>query len=313
MARKILIDCDTGIDDALALYYAARQPELELLAVTCVSGNTDVEIAAENSLAVLELAGRGDVPVALGAGRSLLTPFVRSADFVHGTNGLGGVVLPAPRGSPVSIHAADFIIDTVKAAPGEVTLCAVAPLTNVALALAKAPEIAGLMREIVTMGSTLVHPGIHRVAPPMADANWLNDPEAAQIVLQSGAPLTVVGMDVTMRAILSPAAMAAIRAEGPAAAGTLMDATEFYAGAYAGMYPDLGGCALHDPLAVACVHAPELLTLEPMRLDVELAGRLSRGQAIPDRRPGVTPNCRVAIALDAPEFLRRFHSALTAL
>ena len=312
MAQKILLDVDTGIDDALAIYYALRHPALEPVGFTCVYGNTDVDIATANTLRILELAGRTDLPVAMGAARSLLWPYTREADFVHGSNGLGDVVMPAPIAAPLDEHAADFMIRVVKEAPGEIILCPVGPMTNIGLALAKAPEIAGLVKEIVVMGSTLAHPGIHGVARPMVDANFHNDPEAAHILMQSGAPITLVGMDATMTTLMSRAMMDDIRANGTDAGRTLMEISEFYVRSYEQMHPGIAGCPLHDPLAVAACHAPDLLRRERLRIDIELYGALTRGQAIPDRRPmGLArANCDVAIGVDAPRFEALFHQTM---
>ena len=312
MPQKIILDVDTGIDDALAIYYALRRPELEVVALTNVFGNTNVEIAAANSLRILELAGRPDIPVAVGAGRSLLWPYVRLADHVHGSNGLGDVVLPEPEAKPVSEHAVDLIIRMVKEAPGEIILCPVGPLTNIGLALARAPEIAGLVKEIVVMGSNLYHPGITGIPQPMIDPNFRNDPEAAHIMLQSGAKLTLVGMDVTMTTLMSRQMMEDIRQNGQEAGRVLMDISEFYVRAYEEMHPGIGGCGLHDPLAVAACHQRDIITREHMRVDIELYGEYSRGRCIPDRREINRDrfNCDVATVVDRPRFERMFHETM---
>ncbi|WOI57787.1 nucleoside hydrolase [Palleronia sp. LCG004] len=312
MTRKILMDVDTGIDDALAIYYALRHPELDPVGFTCVYGNTDVEIATANTLRILDLAGRADIPVAAGAARSLINPYTREADFVHGGNGLGDVDLPEPSATATDEHAADFIIRTIKEMPGEITLCPVGPMTNVGIALAKAPEIAGLVASVIVMGSTLSHPGIQGVARPMVDANFHNDPEAAHILMQSGAPITVVGMDATMTTLMSREMMADIEANGTDASRMLMRIAEFYVRSYETMHPGIAGCPLHDPLAVAACHAPDLLQLERMRIDIELSGHLTRGQAIPDRRPAglARANCAVATGVDAPRFEAMFHETM---
>ncbi|MBT9385937.1 nucleoside hydrolase [Pseudooceanicola sp. CBS1P-1] len=309
---KIILDVDTGVDDALAIYYALRHPDVDLVALTCVFGNTDVEIATANTLRILELAGHPEVPVAMGAGKSLLYPYTREADYVHGTNGLGEVALPEPAIAPVAEHAADLIIRLVKENPGEITLCPVGPMTNVGLALAKAPEIAPLIREIVVMGSTLQHPGIHGVARPMVDANIHNDPEAAHIMMCSGAPITLVGMDVTMQTLMSRDMMADITANGTPAGAKLMEIADFYVRSYEAMHPGISGCPLHDPLAVAVCHDPSLVTLETMRVDIELSGPLTRGQCIPDRRPmGLArANCKVATGVDKARFEALFHEVM---
>ncbi|MCX5496671.1 nucleoside hydrolase [Kaistia dalseonensis] len=301
---RMILDVDTGIDDAMAIFYAIRRPGIKLEALTTTFGNTDTVIATENTLKILELLGRPEIPVAPGVGRSLIKPYKRMADHVHGSNGLGNVELPAPKIKAIDEHAIDLMIRMIKENPGEITLCPVGPITNVALALTKAPEIAKLVKEIVVMGSTIFHPGIHGPIPPMVDANFANDPEAAHIVVQSGANVTLVGMDVTMTTLLSTDMMAEISREGDHAAQVLMQITEFYVNSYKEMYPGIKGCGLHDPLAVAIAEDPTLATMERMYIDIELHGELTRGQTVADRRRTADHlrNCNVCMAIDRPRF-----------
>ena len=308
---RMILDVDTGIDDALAIFYALHRPGIVLEAVTTVYGNIDVAAATRNTLQILQLAGRGDVPVAAGAAQALTRPFVRGAAHIHGENGLGEVTLPEPAARPLDEHAADLIIRMVRAHPGALTLCPVGPLTNIALALARAPDIAQKLRGIVVMGGTLFHPGIPGIPSPMADANFWNDPEAARIVLRSGARLTLVGMDVTMQALLTPAMTDAI-AEAGGAAATMMRIARFYVDAYLRQYPSIAGCGLHDPLAVAVAEDASLVTAEPMQVDIELAGELTRGQMVADRRAtGTTrPNAAVCTGVDVARFTERFMAAM---
>lgn len=308
---RMILDVDTGIDDALAIFFATRRPGIALEAVTTTYGNIDLAAATRNTLQVLELAGRAEVPVAAGSARSLVRPYRRAAEHIHGRNGLGEVELPPPAGAATEEHASDLIIRMAKAHPGEITLCPVGPITNVALALARAPEVAGLLREIVIMGGTIWHPGIPGIPSPMADANFFNDPEAARIVLRSGARMKLVGMDVTMRTLLTPAMVDDIAAGGGPAAATMMRIARFYIAAYQAQYPDIAGCSLHDPLAVAVAEDPSLVTIEPMHLDIELAGELTRGQVVADRRRTgkVEPNAAVCVDVDVPRFTDRFVAA----
>jgi purine nucleosidase len=311
---RLILDVDTGIDDALAIFYALRRPGIALEAVTTSYGNTDLASATRNTLQVLELAGRAEVPVAAGAARSLVTPYARAAVHIHGANGLGDVVLPAPTRAPSAEHAADLMIRLARADPGQITLCPIGPMTNTALALARAPELAGLLREIVIMGGTIWHPGVPGIPSPMADANFWNDPEAARIVLRSGARIRLVGMDVTMQTLLTPAVVDDIARRGGPAAAAMMQIARFYVAAYQAQYPGIAGCSLHDPLAVAVAEDASLVTLEPMQLDVELAGTLTRGQVVADRRRTgkVQPNAGVCVAVDVPRFTERFVAAFTA-
>lgn len=305
---RMILDVDTGVDDAMAIFYAVRHPGIKLEALTTTFGNTDTVIATENTLKILELLGRPEIPVAQGVGRSLIRPYKRMADHIHGSNAIGDVELPAPKIRATGEHASDLMIRMIKENPGEITLCPVGPITNVALAITKAPEIAKLVKQIVVMGSTVLHPGIHGPIAPMVDANFANDPEAAHIVLQAGANVTLVGMDVTMTTLLSTDMMAEISREGDHAAQTLMQITQFYVDAYKTMYPGIQGCGLHDPLAVAVAVDPSLVGLERMYVDIELNGELTRGSTVADRRRTAIPfhNANVAMTVDRPRFEAEF-------
>ena len=309
---RMILDVDPGVDDAMAILYALRRPGIRLEALTTTFGNTDIDTATNNALRILEWLGREDIPVARGPGRSLLRPFSRGADHVHGANGLGDVVLPEPRGRAIEESAPDLIVRMARENPGALTLCAVGPITNVALALAKAPETATRLKRIVAMGSTIFHPGIHGIPSPMADANFWNDPEAAQIVLRSGANITLVGMDVTMKVLLSGAMRAEIAARGGPVGVTMMRIAQFYVDAYARMYPGIDGCGLHDPLAVAIAEDAGLARTERMCVDVELSGTLTRGQVVADRRRTAIgrENADVCVDVEVDEFHRRFVDAL---
>src|SRR5437868_13899528 len=196
--RRIILDTDPGIDDALALFLALASPEVQLEAITTVSGNVDVAFTTYNALTLLELAGRTDIPVARGCDRPLIRqPF--NAAFVHGDNGLGGLQLPEPRIQPVAVHAVDVIIEKILAAPGEITLVTIGPLTNIALALRREPRIAQQVREVVIMGGALRVPGN---TTPSAEFNIYVDPHAAHIVLHAGWPIRLVSLDTTMQAEL---------------------------------------------------------------------------------------------------------------
>jgi inosine-uridine nucleoside N-ribohydrolase len=311
---RMILDVDTGIDDAMAIVYALNRPGLKLEALTTTFGNTDIETATANTLRILELVGRPEIPVARGPGRSLLKPFIKGADHVHGQNGLGEVGLPLPKERAVDEHASDLMIRMARENPGAITLCPVGPLTNVALAIAKAPEVAPLFKEIVIMGSTIFHPGIQGIPTAMADANFWNDPEAAQIVLRSGAKIKLVGMDVTMKVLLTKQMREEIAAAGDVGA-TIMAIADFYVRSYETMYPGIGGCGLHDPLAVAIAEDPSLATTEYMCVDVELAGQLTRGQTVADRRNTAFDrrNADVCLEVDSERFSRRFVAGFKGL
>jgi purine nucleosidase len=306
------MDVDPGIDDAMAIFYAVRRPGIKLEALTTTFGNTDTAISTENALRVLELLARPDIPVAKGVSRSLIHPYVRRADHVHGSNGIGDIELPVPKIKATDEHACDLIIRMAKENPGEIAHCAVGPVTNVALALTKAPETAKLLRKIVLMGSTIFHPGIPGPAAPMVDANFANDPEAVHIVLRAGACVTVVGIDVTMTTLFSTDMADEVAREGDDAAKTLMRMAEFYINAYKTIYPGIAGCGQHDPLAVAIAEDPTLAKTERMFVDVELHGELTRGQTVADRRRTAVPlhNADVCMEVDRARFMAGFLAAI---
>jgi purine nucleosidase len=308
----MIIDVDPGIDDAMAIFYAVRRSGIKLEALTTTFGNVDTLTATADALRVLELLDRPDIPVASGVGRSFIHPYLRRANHVHGSNGIGDIELPYPETRPTGEHACDLMIRMAKENPSEITVCAVGPLTNLALALVKAPEIAKLFRKIVIMGSTIFHPGIHGPVSPMVDANFANDPEAAHIVLLSGADTTLVGMDVTMITLFSTEKMDEVTREGDRAARTLMRMTAFYVKAYQRMYPGIAGCGLHDPLAVAVAEDASLAITERMFVDVALCGEFTRGQTIADRRRTSVPlhNADVCMNVDRQRFEANFLTAL---
>lgn len=309
---RMILDTDPGIDDAMAILFALRRPGIRLEALTTIFGNTDIDTATTNALRILELAGRGDIPVARGVANPLLHPFVKAADHVHGTNGLGDIDLPEPKARTVSESATDLIIRMAHENPGEITLCPVGPVTNVAVALLRDPETAGLLKEIVVMGSTIFHPGIEGIPTPLADANFWNDPEAAQVVLRSGAKITLVGMDVTMKVLLTKPMIETIAKDGGRVGRTMMDIAAFYVDSYATLYPGIAGCGLHDPLAVAIAEDPSLVKTERMCVDMELAGTLTRGMTVADRRNTATDrqNADVCLEVDVERFNSLFVGAL---
>lgn len=311
---RIILDVDTGIDDALAILYALGHRNIQLDALTTIYGNTDVDTATRNSLQLLELAGRPDIPVARGVSRPLTQPFNGGAPHVHGANGFGDVDMKPPTSKPVDMWGPDLLIEMARNAPGEITLLAVSPMTNVAQALMKAPDIATKFRKIVMMGSTLTHPGIGGVVPPIVDANFHNDPEAARIILHSGANLVAVGMDVTMHAKLRASDIDAISASGGPAAKAAMQASRFYLKSYEGMYPGTDYCGLHDPLAVALAEQPGLAEYETVSADIECVGTLTRGQMLPDRRPSASKERLVDVATDVDydRFSKLFAKAIAA-
>ncbi|MFC7329444.1 nucleoside hydrolase [Marinactinospora rubrisoli] len=309
---QVFVDCDPGIDDALALAYLAAQPEVRLVGVGTVYGNNAVDVTTNNALRLLELYGLQDVPVAAGAGRPLVQP-PHLAKGVHGGNGLGDVSTPEPQGVPVAESAAELLVRSARSAPGELDVLALGPLTNLAVALSLEPELPRLVRRLVVMGGAVQAPGN---VTPWAEANINNDPEAAETVLGAGFDLTLVALDVTMRTLADAVwldELAAVPGERAAVSARFLD---FYAGWYGRVLGERA-CAMHDPLAAAILVDPALVTSSvdvPVR--VELRGQYTRGLTVADLRgwPADETDGRPAVTLatevNSAEFLKRMLNAL---
>jgi inosine-uridine nucleoside N-ribohydrolase len=295
----ILIDCDPGHDDAIALLLALASPELELLGVTTVSGNQTLEKTTVNALKVLELAGRGDVDVAAGADRPLLRErFV--AAYVHGESGLDGPDLPEPSREPVSAHAVDFLAERILGSDRPVTLIPVGPLTNVALFLARHPEAAAELERIVLMGGAIAEGNV----TPAAEFNIWADPEAAARVFESGIDVTMIGLDVTHKALVGPAEVERLRTSGRIG-GIVAELLDFY-GEYHRVTYGWDGSPIHDAVAVAHVARPGLLETLRRHVAVDTQSELCRGRTVVDlwRRTGEEPNAQVAVGIDTPAFVK---------
>jgi len=294
--KKVILDCDPGHDDALAIVLACTSSALDLLGITTVAGNQTVDKTTHNALRVLTLIG-AEVPVARGAERPLIAELV-TAPEVHGESGLDGAELPEPAAAPIGEHAVEFIIRTVRGAPEPVVLVPTGPLTNVALALRLAPDIAGRIERIVLMGGAARDAN----ATPAAEFNIYADPEAAHIVFTSGIPITMVGLDVTNRALLTPDEIASL-SRGGSVRRAFAELLAFYGAANERLL-GIRGAPLHDPLAVAYVIEPAVLVTEPTYVEVELRGEHTRGATVVDlyRVSGKPPNADVALDLDLPMF-----------
>lgn len=298
----VLLDGDPGLDDAVAWLLAFASPETQVLGVTAVHGNVPLQQGVRNTGVVLALAGEraAGVPYFAGADRPLLREGM-TATQVHGATGLPAAHLPGPVRGPEAEHAVDFIIRTVRANPGQITLVASGPLTNVALAFRLAPDLPGLLREVVWMGGSTAQGN----RTPAAEFNALADPHAAHIVLHSPVPVRMVGLNVTMQCIATPERLEQLRALGNRAGAVSAEMLEFYAGVYRERY-GLSGGALHDPLAVAAALSPELLTWQAMNVEVELSEGLNVGRTVCDLY-GVTDrekNVQVAVGVDDAAFFK---------
>jgi purine nucleosidase len=336
--QPLILDVDTGIDDALALLYAAASPDAELVAVTCVSGNVAAQQVAQNTLAVLELAGRGDVEVALGREVPLVRPLVTTPE-THGPRGLGYAELPPPAASVSQRHAVDVLIDEARRRPGELTLVTLGPLTNLAVAVLREPELPRLYRRYVLMGGAYRSPGN---TAPTTEWNINVDPDAAKVVFSawtaardadpSIARPIALGLDVTEKAKIVPDHVVALgrRAgstpddslalaggEDPMQASRsvasnpivrfVADVLRFYM-EFHSRYDGFYGAFIHDPLAVAAALDPTLVRTEALTVDIELGGTLTTGETVTDWRRvwKKPPNIDVAVEADAEAFLERF-------
>jgi len=298
MSIPILIDCDPGHDDAIALLLALASPEVELLGVTTVSGNQTLAKTTANALRVLELVERGDVPVAAGADRPLVRDLFVAA-YAHGESGLEGPALPPPGGAPVDAHAIDFLADRIEASPEPVTLIPIGPLTNVALLLARYPELAARLERVVLMGGAIAEGNV----TPAAEFNIWADPEAAQRVFESGLDVTMIGLDVTHRALLTPAHAERLRAAGRT--GTMVAELVAFFGEFHRATYGWDGSPIHDAVAVAHVLRPGLVETLPRHVAVETSSELCRGRTVVDlwRRTENEPNAHVGVEIDAEGFL----------
>lgn len=316
--KKLILDLDMGVDDAMALAYAIASPEVELVGITTCFGNVRVEQSAHNCLAVLDLLGRPEVPVYLGADRPLqatepYTPPASTA-LIHGKNGIGGASVPASPYEPVGATSAggnaavDYLIDAARTYGPDLVYVATGPLSNLALALERDAAAMMSIGRVVVMGGALTVPGNVSAG---AEANMASDPEAADAVLRSGRKLTMVGLDVTHRVVLTRRDIAGWTGSGTMAGCAFASMVEHYIGSYEMNASYLGGCALHDPLAVAVAIDPTLVGALGCNLRVDLLGEY-RGRTICDERRVADPDksTLVALTVDTPRFLSEFKARM---
>ena len=317
--RKIIFDTDPGTDDAMALMLALNSPELDVRAITVVPGNVTAQQGLENALRMVSLANRCDIPIAAGAQHPLFQKLI-TAEFWHGKNGLANIELPASKCKVDSRFGPDLIIQMVHASPRELTLVPVGPLTNIALAVLKDPSIVPLVKEVIIMGGSIGGGNVNAAA----EANIYNDPEAAQIVFQAGWPLTMVGLDVGDKTLLSRKHLAQLGQTHGAindfmvqVASYLVDLSEKFG---------TGGTPMYDPLAVGVAIDATLVKAPDMHVDVETRGEFTRGETVANRHgliernvlhgdryviegiDKVGPNAKVCVDVDAERFLQLFIS-----
>jgi inosine-uridine nucleoside N-ribohydrolase len=320
--RKVIIDTDPGVDDALALLFAMCSPELKIEAITAVAGNVRVELALQNALSMVQIAGRADIRVAAGAHAPLKRRLVTATS--HGSNGLGGLKFPVPTIKPVNEPATELIHRIVGGSPGEVSIIAIGPLTNVASALRSHPNLKKQLREIVVMGGSLSGGNM----TPSAEFNMYVDPEAADVVFSSGVPLTMVGLDVTRKCILAEEHVTGLAAGSSAIskAAARIAKNDLARARQRG----LDQRSMHDPLAVAAFIDRSVVTLRHYFVAIETRGELTAGETVgyreaPIRRSApkenssvsigadvaYMPNAHVAVDVDAERFFRMFVGRLS--
>jgi purine nucleosidase len=293
MSHTIILDCDPGIDDALAIAFAAGSPAIKLAGITTVAGNVGLAKTTANALAVSSFVGLDDVPVTAGSGVPLLRPGLQ-AGHVHGDSGLGGAVLPPPARTARAGHAIDFIIERVAAAPGEITLVATGPLTNIGLALRREPQLASWVREFVIMGGSASRGNVSHAA----EFNIWADPEAAAIVFGAGWTVRMIGLDVTLLARATVAVQERMRLLGSLGSRLLLPAIAQYRDSH----DTTGEPPVHDVCAIVSLADPEVFGYTPALVQVETHGTLTSGMTVTDFTESGRCNALVATSVDVDRF-----------
>lgn len=306
-ATKMILDVDTGIDDAMAIAYAVADPKIDLIGVIASYGNIEVQEAAQNSLNVLNLLGATDVPVFIGESDPLDHSYKRipvNAE-IHGKNGIGDVLLDRSHRSVEKQDAVEFIIESAKKYNKDLTIVTTGPLTNVAMAIKKDPNIINMIGNYTEMGGALTVPGN---VTPVAEANIDQDPVAANEVFTSPLKINMVGLDVTLRTLLTKKETLQWRQSNTKAGEKMADIVDFYIDVYADMYPELGGCSLHDPLAVGVAVDPSFVKFIDMNLLVTTKQDPYYARTIADkaRLNDSDTNIKVAVAVDNEKYLKHF-------
>jgi purine nucleosidase len=300
--KRIIIDTDPGVDDAFTFLLALASPEIKLEALTTTQGNVTVEKATRNALSILELGHASLVPVAQGSVLPLIQP-LRASASVHGETGIGNSQLPEPQIKPVRGHAVDYLIERVLPEPNEISIFPIGPLTNIAMAIRKEPKFSNAVKELVIMGGAIQEGGN---MTPLAEFNIYVDPHAAHIVFQAGIPITLIPLDVTHKCLLKQEHMDRLGKISSPITRFIRDAMEVYL--EASLKLGYEGCALHDPLTLATIIAPELLTLKEYYVDVDISGGVSMGKTFADvfnvtKKPA---NMKVAMDVRGEEFIELF-------
>lgn len=307
MLKKIIIDTDPGIDDAMAIFLALRSPEIKVMGLTSIFGNVNCAQATLNALRLLEIESHTDIPVAKGCDMPLFINTEHYATFVHGDDGLGNTNQPLPKNKPMDISATEFIIKTILENPGEITLVPIGPLTNIALAVKLEPKIIKLVKEVVIMGGAATVPGN---VTPVAEANIWHDPHAASIVFSSGMPVTMIGLDVTTKIIQNKSYLNQIYSANNPATILLKNIMPCYQSFYFEFFGS-EDIHTHDPSTIAYLINPELFTAKRMPIFVETQGHCM-GQTIPDYRGkwGKLPLSNVCVEVNSSGVLELIRDRL---
>lgn len=313
--RKMILDLDTGVDDALAIAYALADPEVDLIGIVSSYGNNLLDVCAENSLKLLELLGHTDIPVFKGLPHSCTTDHfdvMQVSKDIHGDNGIGDVELPAPSRALEEQSGVDFYIEAAHKYGKDLIIIPTGPMTNLAAALKKDPEIADLIGNVTFMGGALTVEGN---VTPVAEANINQDPKAADEVMKSNLPLTMVGLDVTLRTLLTKNETKQWRELGTASGKAFADITDFYIDAYYNLDIDKRGCALHDPLAVGVGIDPSFVSTISLFMKVVYQEGPYYGRTIGDNAKlnDPNPNVKVAVNVDKERYLKTFMDRLNKL
>jgi len=306
---RIIIDTDPGVDDALAFLLALASPEIKLEALTTTQGNVTVEKATRNALSVLQLCHADHIPVARGSLLPLVQPLRASAD-VHGESGIGNSRLLEPKAQAVPQHAVDYLIERVLVEPNQISIFPIGPLTNIAMAIRKEPRFAKAVKELVIMGGAILEPGN---MTPQAEFNIYVDPHAAHIVFHSGIPITLIPLDVTHKCLVKQEHVDRLLKIDSPISRFIRDAMEVYL--EASFRLGYEGSSLHDPLTLATILAPRLLTLKEYYVDVDISGGVSMGKTFADVR-GVLKkpaNMKVAMDVRGEDFVAFFLQRMEAL
>jgi len=301
--KKIIIDCDPGHDDAIALLLAAHSEELEILGVTTVAGNSELENTTRNARKILDYAGVTDVDVYAGCAKPMMRNLYRlTGAIIHGEDGLGGPSIPAPVTPVKEEHAVDFIIRTLRASAERVILVPTGPLTNIATALIKAPDIKNKIEKIIIMGGAVYDPGN---VTSSAEFNIYLDPEAAKIVFSSGCETYLISLDVTMKAVFCEEDIEALRKQGDKISDIVAQLLDFFAGTHVEHF-GFKACPIHDALCIGVLLDEKLVEFEHTFLDVSVNDPLTMGETVADLW-GVTgnePNCYIATKVNREAFVK---------